>query len=413
MQLTKTPAAQIEELKNEIGILKKQLEKSRRSGEELLQLIESANSMIIRWDINGTLTFVNEYAQNFFGYTLEEMIGKSVMIIVPETETSGRDLTKLMDEIISEPGEFVHFENENIKKNGEHVWISWTNRAISDESGKTQEILAVGSDITERKKTEDTLKIEQEILQAVIGNMGTGFVVADTRGNILSMNESALLMHDFANNQEMLSRLEQYTNEFELKYPDGRNIPFDLWPLALSLKGQFIKDYEVRLLNRKNNTYKNISYNTAPVYDNDGNPILIVLTMTDLTDIYERTAALKESQQRYLSLFNNSTMGISHCLIIRGQEGEPVDYKILQVNDAFTRITGIKREDAEGKIARELLPDLKEYIGNLGKVAAEGGEFNQELFMEAFNKWISVYVYSPTKDEFTVFLSDISDRKLV
>ncbi len=122
-------------------------------------LVESANSVIMRWKPDGVITFFNAYAQKFFGYADTEIIGRSVVgTIVPAQESSGRNLESLMEDIVRHPEQHAFNENENTRKNGEKVWIAWTNKPILDESGSLTEILSVGNDITERKRMEESLK---------------------------------------------------------------------------------------------------------------------------------------------------------------------------------------------------------------------------------------------------------------
>ena len=122
-------------------------------------LVESANSVILRWRPDGGVTFFNAYAQRFFGFTEAEILGKSILgTIVPIVESSGRDLKVLIDDIVRHPEGHTFNENENIRKNGTKVWIAWTNKPIFDAAGTLQEILSVGNDITRRKAMEESLK---------------------------------------------------------------------------------------------------------------------------------------------------------------------------------------------------------------------------------------------------------------
>ena len=124
----------------------------RDSEERYRELVENANSIILKYDLNGKITFFNEYAQRFFGYRQDEILGKDVMIIVPKMESTGRSLETLAQDILETPEEFVENINQNICKNGELVWISWRNKAIKDSEGKVIGNLAIGQDITERKQ---------------------------------------------------------------------------------------------------------------------------------------------------------------------------------------------------------------------------------------------------------------------
>ena len=130
------------------------------------ELVMNANSIILRWNSEGRITFMNEYGLKFFGYSEAEILGRHVIgTIVPEKETSGRDLRPLMDQITANPAGFEQNVNENMLKNGEHVWINWTNKVVVDERGQVKEILSIGSDITERKHAEEELKNHRELLE--------------------------------------------------------------------------------------------------------------------------------------------------------------------------------------------------------------------------------------------------------
>ena len=144
----------------------------RESEEKYRELVENANSIIIRWDLRGNLAFFNEFAERFFGYAKGEIIGKNVIgTIVPATDTSGRDLIAMIADIMQHPERYVSNVNENMRKNGERVWISWTNRPIRDEQGNVVEILSVGNDITERKQAEEALRESEEKFRVLAGTM--------------------------------------------------------------------------------------------------------------------------------------------------------------------------------------------------------------------------------------------------
>ncbi|HET6420798.1 MAG TPA: PAS domain S-box protein [Geobacteraceae bacterium] len=128
-------------------------------------LVESANSVILRWLPDGRVTFFNKFARDFFGYTEEEILGQNIVgTIVPETDSTGRDLAALVDDIVARPDAYVRNENENMRKNGERVWIAWTNKTIFDGEGGIAEILSIGVDITQLVLTERELRRTMEDL---------------------------------------------------------------------------------------------------------------------------------------------------------------------------------------------------------------------------------------------------------
>jgi PAS domain S-box-containing protein len=130
------------------------------------ELVENANSIILRWTRDGRISFMNEFGQHFFGYTEAELLGRHVMeTIVPPTERGGRDLQQLMEQILADPEGFEQNINENIRRNGEHVWVAWTNKIVRDEHGQVAEILSIGTDITERQRAQEQVRLLHEDLQ--------------------------------------------------------------------------------------------------------------------------------------------------------------------------------------------------------------------------------------------------------
>jgi PAS domain S-box-containing protein len=149
----------------------------RKRAEETLQanerkyreLVMNANSIILRMNNDGKITFMNEYGLKFFGYSEAEILGQHVIgTIVPETESSGRDLRHMMDQICADPASFEQNINENMQKNGAHVWVNWTNKFVLDEMGQVKEILSIGSDITAHKLAEEELKKHREHLEQLV-----------------------------------------------------------------------------------------------------------------------------------------------------------------------------------------------------------------------------------------------------
>ena len=151
------------------------------------ELVENANSIILRMDMNGNITFFNRFAEKSFGYDREEIIGWNVLgTIIPTRESNGMDLAAMLDSILKEPQKYKSNENENIKKDGTRVWVAWANRAIRDENGNIRELLCIGNDITERKISER----EREAIQAQLMHAQKMEAVGTLAGG---------LAHDFNN----------------------------------------------------------------------------------------------------------------------------------------------------------------------------------------------------------------------
>jgi len=123
-------------------------ERLAESEKRYRELVEYANSIILRWSSDGRITFLNRFGQKLFGYTAEEILGRHLIgTIVPVHETSARDLAELMEFINNNPTAFERNTNENILRNGDRVWISWTNRILRDSHGRVVEFLSIGTEI--------------------------------------------------------------------------------------------------------------------------------------------------------------------------------------------------------------------------------------------------------------------------
>ena len=144
----------------------------RNSEEQYRMLVQSANSIIMRMDTNGVVKFFNEFSQKFFGYAAEEILGRNVVgTIVPETDSSGRNLAEMIRDIGQRPDQYEFNQNENMRCNGERVWIAWTNKAIIDNDGTVREILCIGNDITMLKQAEEKLLYHKKQLQSLASEL--------------------------------------------------------------------------------------------------------------------------------------------------------------------------------------------------------------------------------------------------
>jgi PAS domain S-box-containing protein len=128
--------------------------------------------------------------------------------------------------------------------------------------------------------------------------------------------------------------------------------------------------------------------------------------------ITERTAELTKSEERYHTLFKSMTEGFSLHEIITDERGDPCDYRFLEINPAFERLTGLKRENLIGRRLREVLPNEDpQWIEQFGRVALTGQPAHFENYSPALNKYYQVLAYQPAPRQFAVVFSDVTERK--
>jgi PAS domain S-box-containing protein len=137
-------------LKQEVSDRKRAEQELTASEAKYRELIDNANALILRLALDGRVTYVNDHAEAFFGYSAADIVGRHVVgsIVPPRESETGRDLAALIDAILADPAAYEFNENENITREGRRVIVRWGNRSILDRDGKRIGVLCIGQDIT-------------------------------------------------------------------------------------------------------------------------------------------------------------------------------------------------------------------------------------------------------------------------
>jgi PAS domain S-box-containing protein len=126
-------------------------------------LVENANSIILELDTSGKISFLNRFAQDFFGFSEAETVGRhAVGTIIPPTDSEGNDLKVKIKDLTKHPEDHYASEGEGIRQDGKRVWISWTNKGLYDKKGRLRRILCIGMDRTEQRQGAATLAQEEK-----------------------------------------------------------------------------------------------------------------------------------------------------------------------------------------------------------------------------------------------------------
>jgi len=347
-------ARDITEMKEVENTLRKSEKDLLESRENYKELVTNARSIILKMDTDGKFIFINEFGQNFFGFSNEELIGKHALgTIVPINTQSEKGLDKLVESIIRDPDSFSVNININVKKNGELVWIEWYNKALFDENGKRTGHMAIGVDVTKRKIAEEALQENERKLRSVLNATLESVYMFDRNGIVCMSNSTGIERVNRKNENEVvghhfskfmspeIARLRQ--EKFDEVFNTGNPLEFED--------------------ERAGKTYH---HNFFPVF-RDNEVIYVVSYSTDITARKKAETKLMESEDRFRTIAESLTVMISITRIS--------DSTISFVNEPFENAFGFSKDDLLGK----KLPGTifsKADSQNIGKILNEFGDIN-------------------------------------
>jgi PAS domain S-box-containing protein len=388
----------------------------RKRVEELLRQTEVATFDnpavgITHIDRAGRWQRVNRKLCQTLGYSKEELVGRHFSDFT-HPEDRGEDLrqyARLME------GEFDSYiiEKRYIRKDGQPLWVRVLRSAQRDESGRPAYAISVSiiEDIEARKQAEAALLASRQRLAGIIDSAMDAIVTADEQQRIVLFNPAAERMFGCPASEALGSPIDRFI-------PDRFRAAHAHYIRNFGQTGQTSRAMgKLGTISglRCNGEEFPIEASISQV-EVSGQKLFSVI-LRDITQRKQVDDALRDLERRYSSLFANKINAIAHCRVITDKYGRPADYLIMQINEAYERIIGIKKADIEGRRVKEAFPDIEtysfDYIGTLGKVATEGGEIMSEVFFEPIQQWLSLYAYSPVPGEFTVMFTDVTERKRV
>jgi PAS domain S-box-containing protein len=154
------------------------------------------------------------------------------------------------------------------------------------------------SEIVDRKVVEEALRESEAQLTTLVEHVAEGIIVSDLEGNLLHWNRAALEMHGYTSMDECRRHLPDFTDTYELSSLDGRVLSVDEWPLSRILAGEQLKDVEISIHRLKAPWQRIYNYGGSLVRDEQGQPLMAILTLGDITERKRSEEALRESEQR-------------------------------------------------------------------------------------------------------------------
>lgn len=262
--------------------------------------------------------------------------------------------------------------------------------------------------INEREKIEESFLLSKEQLEFALS--GTNDGIWDVRMDNGSVYISPRGCEILGFRPEEMEKIARQWND--LVYPDDMPLTLEALNTYLEHKSPiFIVEQRLRT---SNGEWKWIlTRGKAVEYDSNGKALRMVGTHTDISERKKVEGALMNSERKYRMLFQNLTTGFALHEIILNSEGQPCDYRFIEINPAFEALTGLKADNLIGKTVLEVIPNIEPYwIEKYGQIALTGIPDNFENYSKELNKYFQVNSYSPDPGKFATIFLDITGRKL-
>ncbi|MBD1813930.1 ATP-binding protein [Microcoleus vaginatus DQ-U2] len=347
--------------------------------------------------INGYFHWVSPTFERILGWTPEEMTSRPWTEFV-HPEDMGPSIAE-SDSLFS-GNETFRFENRYRHKDGSYRWLLWNAQPYPGE----QVIYGAAVDITDRVRVEDARQRAEQALREsedqsrnILESIAEAFFALDENWRFTYANQFAeKLLDRFPGDLIGKNLWEEYPgligSEFERIYWSAMR---DRVPASITA---FYPDhdrwYEVR---------------TYPAAQG------ITVYFRNVTDRIQAEAALRQSEERYRTLFELIDEGFCIIEMLFDANDTPIDYRFLETNPAFEQQTGLRQ--AVGRTVRQLVPDFEDHwIKIYAQVALTGEAVRLENGSEAMNRWFDVYACRTGQLEarkVAVVFKDISDRKRI
>jgi PAS domain S-box-containing protein len=327
------------------------------------------------------------------GFKPEDFVGRTIFEVLPP------DLVASYEPLYRQALAGEPFEHEHHAHN--HTYIS-RGIPLHSETGKIYAALVVSYDMSGRKHAEESLRESEARLQSIANLVPDLLWDSQPDGSTNWYNQ----------------RWMEYTGQtfeqaigwgwIDAIHPDDREESARRYREAVEQGMPLQQEHRIR---RHDGAYRWFVVKVVPLKDESGKVIKMYGAATDIHDRKQVEDALRESEQKYRSLF--TTMDQGFCIIekVETLEGQPSDFRYLTANPAFERHTGI--HDVVGKTIRDFVPNAEQHIMDIYDDVVRTGQPQQfEFYISDLDLWIEADVFpAQVPGQIAVLFSNVSDRK--
>lgn len=305
-------------------------------------VVQSSDDAIIGKSIEGTIISWNRGAEKVYGYKAEEVIGKSILILVPD---GYKDEVPEILKKLNYGQSIEHFETKHLRKDGSIIIMSLTISPIRDTTGSIIGISTIGRDISERLKTEEALRESEDKFKYIFEHSALGNSISMPSGSVHFNNS---FCETLGYSEEELTHMKWQ----DFTHPDDFTITQNVVDSLTARKSDSIR-FTKRYL-RKNGATVWADVSTSLRYDNAGTPLYFMTTINDITELKLAEDVLRNDEKRLRDLIEALPQLFWTC-----RSDGPCDYLSRQ----WVEYTGIPESEQLGYgWLEQLHPDDRERV---------------------------------------------------
>ncbi|HET9328737.1 MAG TPA: PAS domain S-box protein [Candidatus Eisenbacteria bacterium] len=310
----------------------------------LAAIIHSSNDAIVAKDLNGFIRSCNPACEKMFGYTQSELLGKSVtMLIPPELHYQEEEILARMRK-----GETIeHFDTVRVTKDGRRIDVSLTISPVRAPNGQIIGISKTARDVTEVRRAERALAAQQEWFRVTLASIGDAVIATNPDGRITFLNGPAERLTGWS---KALAQGKPLSEVFHIINEQTRKPVPD--PVALVMRrGTVVGMANHTVLVSRDGAEYPIADSAAPIRDESGAILGVVLVFSDMTEERRAEEALADERERFERTLESIGDGVIatdvHC-------------HIQFMNPVAEHLTGWSVKDAVGRDCEEVFHVLNE-----------------------------------------------------
>jgi PAS domain S-box-containing protein len=369
-------------------------------------IFDNAPLGIFRSTPEGTFLEMNQAIANMLGYNNPDEAIQSIKNIETDIYENPSTRHNLITAALNSE-KVIKFEALFKRKNGDKFLGNITLHVVK-ENNNIQYIDGILEDIDDRHKAELAFR-ESQLRYKHITESITDYIVKV----YIEQGKVKETIHGAASVIITGYSPEEFNSDsylwLKMIHPEDRKNVVDI--ITLIVQGNEVKPFDHRIFD-KNGNIRWIRNNPV-IFKNENNEIYEYdAVISDITERKVTEEALIESEHNYRLLFNQMSGGFGLHEMIYDENGNAYDYRFLEINPAYEKLTGLKRDDIVGKTILEVIPNIEKYwIETFGKVATTCEPINYVNYAQPLDRYYETSVYSPKKGYFAVIFNNITDRK--